>query len=106
MVERVPRLALTPVEAAACLGVSRDFFDQHILPELRIVRRGRRRLVPTRELDRWLDRTASLPLAHEHPNQSHKPAGWIPESELVLAGPTKRAGAAQTAPPTAPGDES
>ena len=63
--ETVPRIALAPAEAAAALGVSRDFFDQHILPELRIVRRGRRRLVPMRELDRWLDRTASLPLAEE-----------------------------------------
>ena len=48
------RLALSPGEAAAALSVSRDFFDKHILPELRIVRRGRRRLVPVSELERWL----------------------------------------------------
>ena len=65
VIERVPRLALTPVEAAACLGVSRDFFDQHVQPELRIVRRGRRRLIPTCELNRWLDTSASLALADE-----------------------------------------
>ena len=59
----VARLALAPNEAAAALGVSRDFFDEHVLPELRIVRRGRRRLVPVRELERWLDREAAVPLA-------------------------------------------
>ena len=48
------RLAYSPDEAAAALGVSRDFFDEHIAPDLKIVRRGRRRLVPVRELERWL----------------------------------------------------
>src|SRR5688572_28577762 len=49
-----PRLALSPDEAAVALGVSRDFFDQHIAHELRVVRRGRRRLVAVAELERWL----------------------------------------------------
>jgi hypothetical protein len=49
-----PSLALAPDEAAAALSVSRDFFDAHILPELRIVRRGRRRIIPVAELERWL----------------------------------------------------
>ena len=35
------RLALTPNEAAQAFGCSRDFFDKHIEPELRWVRRGR-----------------------------------------------------------------
>ena len=52
----VPRLTLTPDEAAAALGVSRDFFDEHIRSELRVVYKGRRRLVPVRELERWLER--------------------------------------------------
>jgi hypothetical protein len=60
------RLALTPAETAAALGVSRDFLDEHVMPELRIVRRGRRRLVPIRELERWLDREASRPLTEDH----------------------------------------
>jgi excisionase family DNA binding protein len=54
-----PRLALSPDEAASILGVSRDYFDEHILPELRIVRRGRRILIPLTELERWLDRSAA-----------------------------------------------
>jgi excisionase family DNA binding protein len=55
-----PRLALSPDEAAAVLGCSRDFFDEHVAPELRMVRRGRRRFVAVRELERWLDRSAAL----------------------------------------------
>lgn len=56
------RLALTPREAAAAVGVSRDFFDEHIKPELRVVRRGSLVLIPVRELERWLERSAALTL--------------------------------------------
>jgi excisionase family DNA binding protein len=56
--EGLPRLSVSPDEAAAMLGVSRDYFDEHILPDLRIVRRGRRILVSLSELERWLERTA------------------------------------------------
>lgn len=59
------RLALSPTEAAEALSVSRDYFDVHVAPDLRIVRRGRRRLVPLRELERWLEREATLPLDRE-----------------------------------------
>lgn len=55
----VPRLALSPDEAARSLGVSRDFFDEHIAGDLRIVRRGRRKLVPVREVERWLADSAA-----------------------------------------------
>jgi hypothetical protein len=48
----VPRLALSKTEAADALGVSIDFLEQHILHELRIGRRGRRRLIPLTELHR------------------------------------------------------
>jgi hypothetical protein len=50
----VPRLALSKPEAAAALGVGLDFFEEHVAPELRIVRRGRRKLIDLRELERWL----------------------------------------------------
>ncbi len=49
----IPRIALTPPEAAAAIGVGPDFFDANVAPELRIVRRGRKRLVPVAELERW-----------------------------------------------------
>jgi hypothetical protein len=54
------RLALSPDEAAAALSVSRDFFDEHISSELRCVRRGRRKFVSVKELERWLEREAAL----------------------------------------------
>lgn len=56
----VPRLALSPDECAAALGVSRDYLDEHVMPELRVVRRGRRKLIAVRELEAWLDRAAAL----------------------------------------------
>jgi excisionase family DNA binding protein len=55
----LPRLAVSPDEAAALLGVSRDYFDEHVLDELRVVRRGRRILVALAELERWLARSAT-----------------------------------------------
>jgi hypothetical protein len=58
----VRRLALSKAEAAASLGVSVDFFDEHVAPELRIVQRGRRRLVPLREIERWLEANAARAL--------------------------------------------
>jgi hypothetical protein len=54
-----PRLALRPEEAADAIGVSRGFLYQEVLPEVRVVRRGRVRLVSVRELDRWLERNAA-----------------------------------------------
>ena len=54
-----PRLALSPDEAAALLGVSRDYFDDHVIDDLRVVRRGRRILVALAELERWLESSAT-----------------------------------------------
>jgi len=56
----LPRLSVSPGEAAEMLGVSRDYFDEHVLHELRIVRRGRRILIALAELERWLDRAATM----------------------------------------------
>jgi excisionase family DNA binding protein len=59
----IPRIALTPAEAAASVGVGPDFFDENIAPELRLIRRGRKRLVPVTELERWVAQSASRPLS-------------------------------------------
>jgi excisionase family DNA binding protein len=55
---RTPALALTIEQACAALGVSWDTWHEHIEPDVRIVRLGRRKLVPTTELQRWLDEHA------------------------------------------------
>jgi excisionase family DNA binding protein len=59
----VDRLALSPDEAAATLGVSRDYLDEHIARELRWVRRGRRKFVAVKELEQWLDAAAERVIA-------------------------------------------
>jgi hypothetical protein len=61
----IPRLALTMSEAPAALGVSPDFFTEHVAPQLKLVRRGRKRLVAIAELERWLEREASRPLEED-----------------------------------------
>jgi excisionase family DNA binding protein len=53
-----PALALTIDQAADSLGVSWDTWHEHIEHEVKIVRIGRRKLVPVRELERWLDEHA------------------------------------------------
>jgi excisionase family DNA binding protein len=58
----IPRIALTIPEAAAALGVGVDFFNENIRPELRVVRRGSKRLIPVSELQRWAEENAELVL--------------------------------------------
>jgi hypothetical protein len=58
----VPSLALTAARAAAALDMSPDHFREHVLPELRWVRRGRKKVVDVRELQRWLDENAAMTL--------------------------------------------
>jgi hypothetical protein len=60
--DRPVRLALTPTEAAEALGCGRDFFDEHVGPELRSVRRGRLKFVAIAELEDWLRRSATFTL--------------------------------------------
>ena len=54
-----PRLALSVAEAAEAIGVSEDFFREHVALELRWVRRGRKKLVSVRELETWLEESAA-----------------------------------------------
>ncbi len=53
---QAPSLALSKAEAARALGISVDFLEAHVLAELRVVRVGRRVLIPVAELERWLAR--------------------------------------------------
>lgn len=48
------RKAFSKREAADTLGVSVDHFERRIMPELRVIQRGSRVLIPADELDAWL----------------------------------------------------
>lgn len=54
----VPRFALTPDEAAESIGMGLTTFKQDVMPELRMIRRGRLRLIPTTDLEQWVDANA------------------------------------------------
>jgi excisionase family DNA binding protein len=50
-----PTLALSVEQACDALGVSWDTWNEHIAPDMRIVRIGRRKLIAVSELQRWLE---------------------------------------------------
>ena len=54
--QRVASRPLATDVAGAChlLGVSWDYWAEHIAPDIPQVRRGRRRLIPIAELEKWL----------------------------------------------------
>ena len=54
VVWQVPKLALTVQEACEALGVCWHTWSEHVAPHVRVVRIGKRKLVPVRELERWL----------------------------------------------------
>jgi excisionase family DNA binding protein len=54
------RLTYTQAEAAELLGVSVDHLLRHVLPELRVIRCGRLRLIPRAELERWIRSNAAM----------------------------------------------
>jgi hypothetical protein len=61
-------IAMTPVavareDAARALGMSLDSFERHVQPEIKLIRRGKLRLVPVGELQRWAERNAEPVLA-------------------------------------------
>lgn len=58
-----PTLALQRKQAAEALDVSGDTFDRHVRPHLRCVYIGDLRVWPVAELERWLDRQATSPVA-------------------------------------------
>ena len=57
-VPSVARLALTRAQAAESLSMSLDSFERYVQPYIRVVRRGKLRLVPVTEIHRWLDENA------------------------------------------------
>lgn len=51
-------IALAKSDAAAALGMSVDSFERYVMADVRCVRRGRLRLFPVRELERWAEEQA------------------------------------------------
>jgi hypothetical protein len=56
-------IAVTPIAlpkplAAEALGMSVDSFERYVMADVRCIRRGRLRLYPVTELQRWADENA------------------------------------------------
>jgi hypothetical protein len=54
----VPQLLVSVRMAAEMLGVKEDCFEDHVEPRVKIVRIGRRKLIPTAELEAFIEREA------------------------------------------------
>jgi excisionase family DNA binding protein len=57
------RLAYTRVEAARSLGMGLTTFEERVQPDLRVIRVGRKVLVPARELEHWIAANVEAPMA-------------------------------------------
>lgn len=53
------RIAVRREEAARMLSIGIDSLNEHVLPEIQVVRLGRMVLVPVEELQRWIERRAT-----------------------------------------------
>lgn len=94
----MPRVALSRQEAAVSLAMSIDSFERHVQPELRLIRRGKLRLVPVAELERWPNESAESVFRHRR-GAKHQPRSWPSVSALVTPALATRATArAATAP--------
>ena len=51
-------ITLTKAEAATALSMSIDSFERYVQPHVRCIRKGRLRLFPIAELERWADENA------------------------------------------------
>jgi excisionase family DNA binding protein len=56
------RLLLSVGDAAHALAMSRSTFYASVICDIRVVRVGRRQLVPISELQRWIEANACQPL--------------------------------------------
>lgn len=60
--EQRSRIVFSIAEAAEALSISRDSFERHVMPALRLVRVGRRLLVPVAEIEHWVELNSAIPL--------------------------------------------
>lgn len=56
------QLALSYEQAAAMLDYSADHFERYVVPDLRVIVKGRRKTVPRTELVRWIELNAARAL--------------------------------------------
>ncbi len=58
-------IALSKPDAAAALDMSVDSFERYVMADVRCIRRGRLRLFPVAELERWANDNAERLLDSE-----------------------------------------
>ena len=58
----IPRIAVTKDEAAAMLGMSVGSLNKYVMPDVKVIRRGKIVLIPVKQLDAWADRAADYTL--------------------------------------------
>jgi hypothetical protein len=59
------RLGLQKPKAAEALSISVDPFERYVQDEVRVIRRGRLRLYPVAELERWVEANADRVLEQD-----------------------------------------
>lgn len=65
-------LLVSKALAAELLSISIDTFERLVMPEVRIVRIGRRVLFAVPDLARWVSEHAAMPLQAELPHKDHR----------------------------------
>lgn len=56
---------MSKADAATLLSISIDTFERPVMPEVRVVRIGRRVLFAVADLERFVERHAAVPLADD-----------------------------------------
>jgi hypothetical protein len=57
-----PPIAVAREVAAEMVGMSVDSFERYVQPEVKLIRKGKLRLVPVEELRRWAEANAERTL--------------------------------------------
>jgi hypothetical protein len=51
----IPRVSLTRQEAAEAMGMGLTSFEKYVQPHVKIIRRGKLRVIRVAELERWAE---------------------------------------------------
>jgi len=68
-------LLVSKALAARLLSISIDTFEREVMPDVRVVRIGRRVMFPIADLGAWVEEHAAVPLVSELPLHSCENAG-------------------------------